>query len=89
MKTKYVLYEFFVYLQPFVWLLSKLIFKNTWEGVQTTLFTVMTPDLKSGIYYADCAPGKMHPFVTDEEIGRRLWTTSWKAVGLPMNADKI
>ncbi|KAM7542761.1 hypothetical protein Aperf_G00000008115 [Anoplocephala perfoliata] len=61
-------------LRPFV--------KNSWEGVQTTLYTVLTPKLNSGAYYADCAVAKTHPLVFDQKAQEELIAASRKAVGL-------
>ncbi|KAM7542611.1 hypothetical protein Aperf_G00000008033 [Anoplocephala perfoliata] len=56
--------------------------KTPWQGAQTTLYTVLTPELKSGAYYADCAEGKAVKRVFDEAAQEELIAASRKAVGL-------
>ncbi len=57
-------------------------FKTPWEGAQTTLYTVLTADLKSGAYYADCKVATPLPPVLDEKVAEELVEASRKAVGL-------
>ncbi|KAM7542130.1 hypothetical protein Aperf_G00000008163 [Anoplocephala perfoliata] len=56
--------------------------KTPWEGAQTTLYTVLTPKLTSGAYFADCAEAKALPIVYDEAAAEELISASRKAVGL-------
>ncbi len=58
------------------------ILKTPWEGAQTTLYTVLATDLKSGAYYADCKEKAPLPAVFDEKIAEELVEASRKAVGL-------
>ncbi len=56
--------------------------KTPWEGAQTTLYTVLAADLKSGAYYADCKVTEPVPAVFDEKVAEELVEASKKAVGL-------
>ncbi len=58
------------------------ILKTPWEGAQTTLYTVLATDLKSGAYYADCKVKAPVPAVFDEKVAEELIEASRKAVGL-------
>ncbi len=58
------------------------ILKTPWEGAQTTLYTVLATDLKSGAYYADCKEKAPAPAVFDEKVAEELIDASRRAVGL-------
>ncbi len=58
------------------------ILKTPWEGAQTTVYTDLAADLKSGAYYADCKQKASLPAVFDETIAEELVEASRKAVGL-------
>ncbi|KAM7542328.1 hypothetical protein Aperf_G00000008057 [Anoplocephala perfoliata] len=62
--------------------LFRVFLKSSWEGAQTTLYTVLTPKLNSGAYYADCAVAKTHPLVFDQKAQEELIAASRIAVGL-------
>uniref|UniRef100_A0A5K3FXM6 Ovule protein n=1 Tax=Mesocestoides corti TaxID=53468 RepID=A0A5K3FXM6_MESCO len=56
--------------------------KTPWEGAQTTLYTILVQNLKSGAYYSDCALSNPSPIVFDEKATECLIAASRKAVGL-------
>lgn len=56
--------------------------KTPWEGAQTTLHTVLSPDIVSGAYYSDCMETKALPIVYDKVAGEELVKASREAVGL-------
>lgn len=66
---------FFAY--PVWWLFSK----SSFEGSQTTLFTLLSDNVESGNYYADCAPSKMNSQVTKENCDK-LWEISQKSLNI-------
>lgn len=56
--------------------------KTPWEGAQTILHTVLTPNLTSGAYYSDCVETKALPIVYDQIAGEELANASRAAVGM-------
>jgi len=56
--------------------------KNQWEGAQTTLYCVLSNNLKNGQYYADCQLTPNNPLADDDELGEKVWKMSEKATGL-------
>ncbi|KAM7541972.1 hypothetical protein Aperf_G00000008108 [Anoplocephala perfoliata] len=63
-------------------ILTRPLLKTPWEGAQTTLYTVLTPKLTSGAYFADCAEAKALPIVYDAAAAEELVSASHRAVGL-------
>ncbi len=59
---------------------SQPVSRSEWEGAQTTLFTILTPDIIPGAFYADCAPVMVCPMADDRHYGAVLWRMSKKAV---------
>ncbi len=60
---------------------SRPFWKTSWEGAQTTMYTVLAAKLKSGAYYADCKEKAPVPAVFDERVAEELIEASRKAVG--------
>ncbi len=52
---------------------SKPFIKSRWEGAQTTMFAVLSNDLTSGSYYADCKEAPANPLAQDEALCERFW----------------
>jgi retinol dehydrogenase-12 len=68
---------------PFVF-----VFKNAYEGAQTTLYCSLAPNLKGGAYYADCAEKKnRNPLAYDRNAEDELWEVSQKLIN-PYLSDK-
>jgi NAD(P)-dependent dehydrogenase (short-subunit alcohol dehydrogenase family) len=62
---------FFVFAFPVWWLISK----SSFEGCQTTLYTLLSDEVENGAYYADCKRTDMNPNV-NEENWKKLWQVS-------------
>ncbi|KAM3186938.1 hypothetical protein ACTXT7_003343 [Hymenolepis weldensis] len=62
--------------------LTRPFMKTPWEGAQTILHTVLTPNLTSGAYYSDCVETKALPIVYDQIAGEELANASRAAVGM-------
>lgn len=56
---------------PFWWLISK----SSFEGCQTTLFTLLSDQVENGAYYSDCKKAAVNSNVT-EENWKKLWEIS-------------
>jgi NAD(P)-dependent dehydrogenase (short-subunit alcohol dehydrogenase family) len=64
-----VLYFLLLAAFPAWWLISK----STYEGCQTTLYTVLSPEAENGEYYADCKKSKKSSQINDEN-----WKALWR-----------
>jgi hypothetical protein len=63
---------------PIFWLLTK----NSWQGAQTTLYTLLDKSIESGEYYADCEKNTVHTLALDKENAEKLWEASEKELGI-------
>jgi NAD(P)-dependent dehydrogenase (short-subunit alcohol dehydrogenase family) len=64
-----LLYILLLAVFPLWWLVSK----SAYEGCQTTLYTVLSPEAENGAYYADCKKSKKNSHVVEEN-----WKALWK-----------
>jgi hypothetical protein len=65
---------------PLWWFISK----SALQGSQTTLFTLLSDEVISGEYYADCKKSAMNSNVTKENCDR-LWAISEEKLGVKFN----
>jgi len=65
---------------PIFWLISK----DSKQGAQTTLYTLLAEDVVNGGYYADCAISGENTNVTEENWDK-LWEISEKNIGIKFN----
>ena len=58
--------------------ITKLFFKSPAQGAKTSIFVATSPSLAdtSGVYFADCKPGKIKPWAQDDIAAERLWQIS-------------
>lgn len=63
---------------PIFWLLTK----NSWQGAQTTLYTLLDKSIVSGEYYADCEKNTEHRFALEKDNVEKLWEVSEKSLGI-------
>ena len=70
----------FVLIQPIFMFFTK----NATQGSQTTMHTLLSNDIESGCYYADCARDSENKHVTEEnwnrlwQISEERWKVQWK-----------
>ena len=55
--------------------IALLIFKNPWQGAQTTSYCAVDKELDgvSGLYFADCKKKQPAPQALDELAAEKLW----------------
>ncbi|XP_076615215.1 retinol dehydrogenase 13-like [Chaetodon auriga] len=60
------------------------LFKNPWEGAQTTIYCAVDESVanSSGLFYSDCAPKMPAPQALDDAAAKKLWDLSASMVGL-------
>ena len=70
---------FEILLTPFVYWF----FKSAYEGAQTTIYCVVSEDLKgcTGKYFSDCKEKAVLPFASSDGDSLRLWEISEKLCG--------
>lgn len=70
---------------------GRLFLKNLHEGIQTTLFCALSPDLEgvTGKYYRNCKKGSPDKGVHDKNRQKVLWEESKKIVKLTEDDPKI
>ncbi len=54
--------------------------KTPWQGAQTTMYTILSPKIESGAYYAACKKAKVNPLLYDDELGDKVWELSMKKI---------
>eukprot|EP01138_Halocafeteria_seosinensis_P016088 gb/GECG01016417.1/.p1 GENE.gb/GECG01016417.1/~~gb/GECG01016417.1/.p1 ORF type:complete len:345 (+),score=35.98 gb/GECG01016417.1/:1-1035(+) len=70
----------------------KLVFKDSWQGAQTSLYCALSPEggqeAYSGLYFSDCkVKDSPNPHAHDEELDRRFWLESSRLLGLSENLE--
>jgi len=69
------------YLASAVKALTRPVLKTVQQGIATTIFCALAPNVQSGEYYADCDISPAHPCSFDRALGQRLWTISENLTG--------
>lgn len=69
----------------------QLMFQNSWEASQTSIYLAVAPEVKSisGRYFSDCRETKPSKICQDAEIARRLWTETEKLVKFELPAQSL
>lgn len=57
---------------PFFYLFGK----NSWQGAQTNIYCALSPEVKGGCYYVDCAPVPSTKVTYDKDLAAKLWKVS-------------
>lgn len=72
-------YKFVRYLLQYVY---KILFKNAWEVIQTTVYLVVSPEVRdvSGKYFSDCRQVNPSKKSQDANLAKKLWIESEELV---------